>query len=1064
MTIRRPPTTPEELTASPLLARNTVLNLLGQGLPLLVAVVAIPILIGGIGVDRFGLLALAWLVIGYFGLFDLGIGRALTQFVSERLGQGEEQEVSGVAWTGLLAMAALGVAAWLGIHLLAPWLVTRVLNVPAELQGEAIGAFRILALALPFVVSAAGLRGLLEALQRFGFVNGVRIPLGALTFLGPLAVLPFSTDLRPVVGALVAARILGWAAYGVLLLRAMPSLRIRRRLERSLVAPLLRFGGWITVSNVVSPLMVHLDRIVIGAVLSMAAVAYYATPFEVVTRLWIVPVAVVGVLFPAFATSFARDRERTARLFLRGSQAILLLVFPLVLLVIGLAGPGLEAWVGADFAREGTAVAQWLALGIFVNSLAHVPYSLLQATGRPDVTARLHLAEAPFYFLLLWGLLGTMGLTGAAVAWAIRVIVDAVLLFAFTVHLVPSCRKATGRIAVWTLGALGLLALALIPLEGIVATSGLLCGALTLFAIFAWCGILDAEQRTRVRSWLAEGGRLPLVPVIVALVLTYGASLGPSSLEAQDAPPDPRDRAVPSYITGLRGEGARYLRLLQMQDKAPATPWGLRGFGPRLRDQMLPHSGEEHPWSERLHGRMMFDHRFLSVMLHPVEARSFYQSAFPLQWEDGPSWAGRGISSDLTAGAEVRSGPLTLRLAPTAWVAANQSFALMEHPHSGSLPFADPRQPRNIDFPQRFGDGSVSRVDLGDSEVRLDVLGLAAGVSTAPIGWGPGEVFSMILSGRGAGFPHGFLGTGRPLDLRVFELQFRGAWGELEQSDFAPWEGLDARRFASSLAISISPSPLPGLELGFGRFFHVPWREDGPRLDDFLRPLEGILKRDRFVDDPDIGRNGPGIETRDNQLASVWARWVFPGAGLEFYGEFARNDHPWDFRDLFVELDQNAGWMLGGAWAYEDDRSTWLLRAETANARINHLGDIRHPQHMFYRHDRTRQGHTHRGRPLGTPAIYGGGGSHIGVDRYDPDGRFGVRWRRELRNDRFTPTGGFQDISRTHDVIHALTVDAVRFRGDLELSGEVTGALNLNRYFSDDVFNLRLVVGARARF
>jgi O-antigen/teichoic acid export membrane protein len=1064
VTARLPPTTPEELTASPLLARNTALNLLGQGLPLLVAVVAIPVLIGGIGVDRFGLLALAWLVIGYFGLFDLGIGRALTQFVSERLGQGDPEEVSGVAWTGLLAMAALGVLAWLGIHLLSPWLVTRVLNVPAELQEEAVGAFRILALALPFVVSAAGLRGLLEALQRFGFVNGVRVPLGALTFLGPLAVLPFSTDLRPIVGALVAARVLGWAAYGVLLLRAMPALRIRRRLERSLVAPLLRFGGWITVSNVVSPLMVHLDRIVIGAVLSMAAVAYYATPFEVVTRLWIVPVAIVGVLFPAFATSFTGDRERTVKLFLRGSQAILILVFPLVLLVIGLAGPGLEAWVGADFAREGTAVAQWLALGIFVNSMAHVPYSLLQATGRPDVTAKLHLAEAPFYFLLLWGLLATMGLTGAAIAWAIRVIVDAVLLFGFTVYLIPACRKATVQIGAWTSGALGLLALALIPVEGMLARGLLMAGVLMLFGIFAWYGILDADQKSRVRGRLREGCRPPLLPVSVALLLASGVSVGTTPLEAQDGSSDSAIRAVPSHITGLRGEEARYLRLLQMQDRAPITPWGLRGFGPRLRDQMVPRAGNDHPWIERTHARMAFDHRLLSLVLHPVEARTFYQSAFPLQWQDGPSWAGRGISTDLTMGAELRSGPLTLRLAPTAWFAANQSFALMEHSQSESLPFADPRQPRNIDFPQRFGDGSVSRVDLGDSEARLDVLGLAAGISTAPIGWGPGEVFSMILSGRGPGFAHGFLGAGRPLDLRAFELQFRGAWGELEQSDFAPWEELEARRFASSLAITISPSPLPGLELGFGRFFHVPWREGGPRLDDYLRPLEGILKRDRFIDDPDIGRDGPGIETRDNQLASAWARWVFPGAGLEFYGEFARNDHPWDFRDLFVELDQNSGWMLGGAWAFDGEGGTWLLRAETANARINHLGDIRLPQHMFYRHDRSRQGHTHRGQPLGTPAIYGGGGSYIGVDRYDPDGRFGVRWRRELRNDRFTPPGGFEDISRTHDVIHALTLDAVRFRGDLEFGGELTGALNLNRYFDDDAFNLRLVVGARARF
>jgi O-antigen/teichoic acid export membrane protein len=461
MRVRRPPpSSAEELTATPLLARNTLLNLLGQGLPLVVAVAAIPILIQGIGVDRFGLLALAWLVIGYFSLFDLGIGRALTQFVSGRIGRGEDDEVAPVAWTGLAIMSALGVAAWAALHLLAPILVTRILNVPTELRDEAVGAFRILALAVPFVVSTAGLRGLLEAVQRFDFVNAVRIPLGALTFLAPLAVLPFSADLRAVVAALAAIRVLAWGAYGLLLLRAMPSLRGNLRTEVGQILSLVRFGSWITVSNVVSPLMVHLDRVVIGAVLSMSAVAYYATPFEVVTRLWIVPIAVMGVLFPAFATSYAADQQRAAWLFDQASRGILLLLLPVVLLVVGVSGPALELWVGAEFAREGAVVARWLALGVFVNSLAHVPYALLQAMGRPDLTAKLHLAEAPFYFFLLWGLLAVVGLPGAAIAWTVRVIVDAILLFAFTAYLVPGCRQGALRVAGWALPGVALIGLA----------------------------------------------------------------------------------------------------------------------------------------------------------------------------------------------------------------------------------------------------------------------------------------------------------------------------------------------------------------------------------------------------------------------------------------------------------------------------------------------------------------------------------------------------------------------------------------------------------------------------
>lgn len=1038
------------LTAGPLLRRNTLLNLLGQGLPLLVAIVAIPLLIEGIGVERFGLLGLAWLVIGYFSLFDLGIGRALTQLVSERIGEGRDDEIAAITWTGLTVMGAIGLVAWALLHWLAPVVVNRLLVVPPELRGEAVGALRILAVAVPFVTSAAGLRGLLEAVQRFGLISAVRIPMGALTFLGPLLVLPFSSDLRPVVGALAAARLVGWVGYLALAWHALPLLRRPTRPTPGRLRPLLRLGGWITVSNVVSPLMVHMDRVVIGAVLSMAAVAYYVTPFEVVTRLWIIPGAVVGVLFPAFATSFVEDPDRTAHLFGRATRVLLLTLLPVVILLVGFAGRGLEIWVGADFAREGTVVAQWLTVGVLVNCLAHVPYALLQAIGRPDLTAKLHVAEAPFYFFLLWGLLSTHGLVGAAIAWTIRVLVDTVLLFGLATRLLPSCRSGVAGLAGLMVPAVGMAAAAAIPVENALERTALLGVLLTLSVFMAWMQILDASQRKRVNAYFR--GRRSVVLLLAAgpLLLTADPLLAQAL---------PEERAVSSM--GL-GEDARYLRTLQLQGKVPLHPWGIRSFGPRERDLLVPAPDSMHPWRGRIGGRVVVDRDRVMIRVDPVEARAFYQSAYPLDWQVGSIWVGRGMSADLTAGGEVRAGPLTLRVAPTLWRTANRAFALMDHPRSANLPFSDPRHPLKIDFPQRFGDGSVGRLEGGASEIRLDLLGVTLGVSTAPIGWGPGEVFSLVMSGRGTGFSHALMGTSRPVDLRLFHLHVRGAWGELEQSEQAPWDGLAARRFASSLALSVSPVGVPGLEIGLGRFFHIPWREDGPRLDDVLRPMETILKRDRFVDDPEMAVPGSNIEARDNQLATGWIRWVFPHAGLEIYGEFARNDHPWDMRDLFVEPDQNAGWMMGAAWLRESQGRTWVFRGEAANARTTHLREIRN-QEMFFGHSRVRQGHTHRGRILGTPAIYGGGGSYLGVDAYEEWGRLGGRWRRELRNDGFTP-GGLADPSSAHDVTHALSLDGVWFRGRFEWSGEITGALNLNRHFQDDVFNLRLALGAKAHF
>src|SRR6266478_5727385 len=117
------------LTSGRLLARNTMWNLLGSGAPMLVALFSIPILIRGLGKERFGVLTLAWALIGYASLFDLGLGRALTQLVAKKLGTGEEKEIPSLAWTYLLLMLLLGFVGAALVFLISPWLAARGLNV-----------------------------------------------------------------------------------------------------------------------------------------------------------------------------------------------------------------------------------------------------------------------------------------------------------------------------------------------------------------------------------------------------------------------------------------------------------------------------------------------------------------------------------------------------------------------------------------------------------------------------------------------------------------------------------------------------------------------------------------------------------------------------------------------------------------------------------------------------------------------------------------------------------------------------------------------------------------------
>ena len=256
-----------------------------------------------------------------------------------------------------------------------------------------------------------------------------------------------------------------------------------------------------TVSNVVSPLMVSADRFVVGSFVSLAAVSYYATPFEAVTKLLIIPGAITSVLFPAFSTASKTDRARMEKLFRAGMWTILLSMYPIVFLVITFAPEVLGLWLGSDFAVQSSGVLRWLALGVLMNSMASLPFALLQGVGRSDTTAKIHLAEAPFYLLLMVWLIRHYGVNGAAIAWCVRTTLDMSLLYWYASRQRrPSEPLWLRDIAVFAVLVL-ILGMAVIfqsPLQKVFVTSIFVI----LLLAFAWYWTLVSDWRAWMRRLL----------------------------------------------------------------------------------------------------------------------------------------------------------------------------------------------------------------------------------------------------------------------------------------------------------------------------------------------------------------------------------------------------------------------------------------------------------------------------------------------------------------------------------------------------------------------------------
>jgi len=411
------------------LVLNSLLNAIGQGVPIVVAVVSVPLLLRGLGTERMGLLTLSWSVIGYASLFDFGLGRALTQVVAERRqARATNDDLPHVVSSALVAMLLMGCVAAIALLALARWATSAGLNVSPQLQEETFAAARWLAIGIPVVVLTSGFRGILEAYERFDLANAVRVPTGISTFLGPLVVMPFTHSLAWAVGVLLAARVAGLVALIALVNRVAPNLTTRPSITHSSLGPVMRFGAWMTVSNILSPLMSSADRFFISAMMSASVVAYYTAPYEMVTRLMaMMAMAVATSLFPAFART--ADVADAGALLRRGVRLITTTFVPVIGLVLVLAPTILQLWLGEAFARESTPVLRILAVGILMNGFAQAPFAMIQARGRADLTAKIHLAELPFYIASMLYLIRADGIKGAAIAWTFRVGVEAVVLF-----------------------------------------------------------------------------------------------------------------------------------------------------------------------------------------------------------------------------------------------------------------------------------------------------------------------------------------------------------------------------------------------------------------------------------------------------------------------------------------------------------------------------------------------------------------------------------------------------------------------------------------------------------
>jgi O-antigen/teichoic acid export membrane protein len=411
------------------LKRSMVWNALGCGVSIGVAVAGLPLLIDGYGYDRFGFIILIWVLVGNIAIVDLGLGYALTKFVAERVPSDKTgNTLHSLIGTALTTMLGIGIVVGALLGLSSTPIVTRLVRVPPALEIEAIGALKILSVAVPLILLNVGFRGLLEAYQEFAWVNLLRVLTNATIVVGPLTLTMFQPRLEWVALLLVVLYATTLLLQTAICWKVVPDLHRGLLWSRAELRRLLGFGGWMALSNIVGIPLLFMDRLLIAGMVSVTALTFYATPAEIAMRLWLVPLAISGVMFPTFAMMFARDKRLAVRLFERVTWRVGITALVVVFLLHTTAEYGFRLWLGAELAIRCVGVMRIMLIGVFVGSMSMLTACLLQSIGRPARVAVMHLLEFPFYLAGLVLLTERFGIEGAAWTWTIRLCVEAFVL------------------------------------------------------------------------------------------------------------------------------------------------------------------------------------------------------------------------------------------------------------------------------------------------------------------------------------------------------------------------------------------------------------------------------------------------------------------------------------------------------------------------------------------------------------------------------------------------------------------------------------------------------------
>ncbi|MBL4898788.1 MAG: hypothetical protein COA42_22080 [Alteromonadaceae bacterium] len=409
-------------------------NWMNLALTVVVAFFVSPILVNKLGDETYGIWVLIISITGYFTLLDFGVNTAIVRYIS-KYNATKEHSKAVETYSSSFALFSVMSATVIIITAVFAFNFKDLFEIQAFSKRYLFAVFFIVGADLALNLIFSVFMGTLKGLQRFLELNIFSM----LTSLIKNAILVYllynEYSLLALATLHICANIVQFVLQYILIKTKFSFLKFSfASINKKTLKRLYNYSIYSFLIGVSMQVLYFTDSIVIGSLINVSQVTYYAIPGMIVEYLEKFVWAIIAVLIPIISSQEATgSNEKNKTLYITGTRYSILLISP-VIFVLYLAGDDfIGMWMGDRYSGPSGEILRILLTGYLFLLSQLIAHGILKGISKHKVLALLLCGEAVLNLGLSVILAPILGIKGVAIGTIIPLIlVNAILIPYFT--------------------------------------------------------------------------------------------------------------------------------------------------------------------------------------------------------------------------------------------------------------------------------------------------------------------------------------------------------------------------------------------------------------------------------------------------------------------------------------------------------------------------------------------------------------------------------------------------------------------------------------------------------